>query len=441
MRSAWQQLRSNLLLPGVDRHFRMADYLDSSEPAFDAPPALGSPFDFLSSSSAAVADLDSTNPSDSPTGRMARASRLYGMKVDAEGYAASGPNPPQQLPAALQSPRSCATDGQERGSSSPPWAQPSATAPPSLPDPRSRTSEGPKQPPASAATAASDGRGDGTASAAPDSSAPAVESNLHLRIVHGGLLDPEVLECADFICHQVNCVSMTVAGLAEALASTLPYADPCEGRVASSDRSMATVETRLKPGTMRIRQDESTPVADNEVGNAVDSRPVVVEFASQYYPGKASDRKLPSPKGWYSRREKDSPPARLAWFQQCLGLLSEALESAETAGCTVAFPWGIGCGLGGGKWDEYHRCLREFADKLPHVTVLLVQRSCDAVRGFSAQFETSVANVKAASASALSISERAPDPLFRALGQSLVAAVEDSLLSPDGALTTATLSK
>ena len=82
------------------------------------------------------------NPSDVPMGRMAQASRSYGMKMDAEGYAASGPKPPQHLPAALQSPRSCATDGQERSPSSPPWAQPSATAPPSSPDSRSRTSEG-----------------------------------------------------------------------------------------------------------------------------------------------------------------------------------------------------------------------------------------------------------------------------------------------------------
>ena len=113
-----------------------------------------------SSLSSTTAPLDGANPSDDPTGRMAQASRLYGMKVDAEGYAASELESPQHLPAALQSPRSCATDGQERGSSSPSWVQPSATAPPSPPGPRSRTSEGLERPTASAATTASGGRGD-----------------------------------------------------------------------------------------------------------------------------------------------------------------------------------------------------------------------------------------------------------------------------------------
>ena len=94
-----------------------------------------------SSLSSTTAPLDGANPSDDPTGRMAQASRLYGMKVDTEGYAASELKSPQHLPAVLQSSRSCATDGQERGPSSPPWAQSIATAPSSPPDSRSHTSE------------------------------------------------------------------------------------------------------------------------------------------------------------------------------------------------------------------------------------------------------------------------------------------------------------
>jgi hypothetical protein len=61
------------------------------------------------------------------------------------------------------------------------------------------------------------------------------------------------------------------------------------------------------------------------------------------------------PKG----RDGESAASRQALFKSCL----ERLDVPLPPDARVAFPHGIGCGLAGGNWDDYHASIREFASK------------------------------------------------------------------------------
>lgn len=56
---------------------------------------------------------------------------------------------------------------------------------------------------------------------------------------------------------------------------------------------------------------------------------------------------------WFPPAYKDTYQNRKIWFQECLDILDE--NNYET----VAMPYGIGCGLAGGKWFEYKKMLEE----------------------------------------------------------------------------------
>lgn len=40
----------------------------------------------------------------------------------------------------------------------------------------------------------------------------------------------------------------------------------------------------------------------------------------------------------------------------------------------VAFPYGIGCGLAGGNWEEYRTVLEEFAEANPQYAIVIVKK-------------------------------------------------------------------
>ena len=64
---------------------------------------------------------------------------------------------------------------------------------------------------------------------------------------------------------------------------------------------------------------------------------------AQYSPGKPS--------------AAETAAMRLAYFK-------DALEEATTLipdGSTLYFPYGIGCGLAGGKWEQYYAAIQVFA--------------------------------------------------------------------------------
>jgi hypothetical protein len=80
---------------------------------------------------------------------------------------------------------------------------------------------------------------------------------------------------------------------------------------------------------------------------------VVVNIVGQDFPGGPS---------------LSEPPARrLRWFRQ--GLRALAVNKSLPS---VAFPKGIGCGIGGGDWRRYREAIKEFATACPEVQVFIV---------------------------------------------------------------------
>jgi len=140
-----------------------------------------------------------------------------------------------------------------------------------------------------------------------------------LKIIHGNLLTAK----EQFICHQCNCISASVSGLARSIINAFPYAN------IYSDRDTFN---RTEPGTISIS------------GNGKDQRYIINMFA-QYYPGKYNDDY------W-----NDSSMQRLSYFKSCLDRI-EKIYDLES----IAFPYCIGCGIGGGDWVDYEAMLLEFS--------------------------------------------------------------------------------
>jgi O-acetyl-ADP-ribose deacetylase (regulator of RNase III) len=142
-----------------------------------------------------------------------------------------------------------------------------------------------------------------------------------LKIQKGDFLQaPE-----DLLVHQCNCVSKTAEGLAADVFRTFPESN--------------VYATRTEP---------SVPGTIVKCGH-------IVNLFGQYKPGPPS--------------EKELGIQRLQWFHQ--GLLK--LQDLSKEYHTVAFPFGIGCGLAGGQWKAYCKLLREFARTSGFTRVVLYQ--------------------------------------------------------------------
>ena len=134
----------------------------------------------------------------------------------------------------------------------------------------------------------------------------------------------DILEAKEkYIVHQCNCVSKgSAAGLAYFIFEKFPWADCYNGRMENSI-----------PGTIQI------------CGDGVER--YVINLFGQYYPG-----------GSWKEFANDTAKLREEYFACCLGEILK-IENLES----IAFPYTIGCGIGGGDWEHYLAMLEEFAIK------------------------------------------------------------------------------
>lgn len=140
-----------------------------------------------------------------------------------------------------------------------------------------------------------------------------------IEIVTGDIFDSK----ENFFCHQTNCISTSnAAGLAKDIFTKYPYADCYVSRT----------ETSI-PGTIDIR------------GNGLDQR-FIVNLHGQVYPGRCR----------YPLSNLDGLAARQKYFYHGLLRLAK-IKDLES----VAFPWRVGCGLGGGDWEHYIGQINIFA--------------------------------------------------------------------------------
>lgn len=144
-----------------------------------------------------------------------------------------------------------------------------------------------------------------------------------LEIVTGSLLESE----CQYIAHQCNCYSTRSAGLATAVFKAFPWAD------VYSDRRRRGNDAALF-GSITIH------------GNPQLNQRQIINIYGQLYPGK------PSP-------VRDSVAARLAAFRNALARIAQIPDLTS-----IGFPYGIGCGLAGGDWNEYQKLLDSFAEQV-----------------------------------------------------------------------------
>lgn len=133
--------------------------------------------------------------------------------------------------------------------------------------------------------------------------------------IKGSLLDSKT----KYIAHQTNCTTMGEAsGIAKAIFDRYKYSDIYKHRTEPS-----------KPGSIVV-------CGDNE-------NRYVINLNSQIYPGS-------------NYIGIDSSENREIMFQKCLSKIAQ-INDLES----IAFPKFIGCGLGGGNWDNYYNMINSFS--------------------------------------------------------------------------------
>jgi len=156
-----------------------------------------------------------------------------------------------------------------------------------------------------------------------------------MEITNFQIINCDILEVdASYIAHQCNATSNRSFGLSSAIFKKYPRANIYSGKYKEVDREL---------GSIIVREN-------------------IINMIAQTNPGK--------PKG------DDSKENRLTAFEKCLAKIGEKISLAESTekgeeNFSVAFPYGIGCGLAGGDWSEYLQRLKDFANLYPNIDVIL----------------------------------------------------------------------
>jgi O-acetyl-ADP-ribose deacetylase (regulator of RNase III) len=146
-----------------------------------------------------------------------------------------------------------------------------------------------------------------------------------LKIVQGDLLDAK----EKYICHQCNCNTKKAKGLSKYI---------------SDKYSWANIYARRSK--VPFVPDTPGKVLQLVHPNQKDYKHTILCFMAQWLPGKPN-----AYKHCYSTTYDDTYENRKKWFKDCLAILD--FNKFDT----VAMPYLIGCGLAGGKWDDYKQLL------------------------------------------------------------------------------------
>lgn len=156
---------------------------------------------------------------------------------------------------------------------------------------------------------------------------------VNLAIIHGDLLEAVPKHGFQYICHQTNCLSTYAKGIAEHIFAQYPQAN--------------------------VYVERTDKITHRERYARISVHAPVINLYGQIAPGKAS----PDPRSMDCRRH------RTGAFKTAI------MHVGKVEGITsVAFPFGIGCGLAGGDWAEYQRVIEHFARNYPAIRVGLFQK-------------------------------------------------------------------
>lgn len=151
-----------------------------------------------------------------------------------------------------------------------------------------------------------------------------------------GVIQGDLLESGEmYIAQQCNCVTLKAHGLSQSIKDKYPWADVYGSRPRKSANTTSAPST---PGTILTTTDGTT---------------TIIHMFAQWTPGKPGQY-MPYYPGTYA----DTKENRREWFARCI----RALDGLGLD--RVAMPYGIGCGLAGGKWPEYEAILNAARTKI-----------------------------------------------------------------------------
>lgn len=135
-----------------------------------------------------------------------------------------------------------------------------------------------------------------------------------------------------YLCHQCNCTTDRVLGVAKAIFDAYPAA----GEFLKHMRT-----ARPDVGTIKVIETKEK---------------VVINMFAQNKPGAPT----------YAETAK----AREYWFRCCLDQIADIIEE----GAEIAMPYGIGCVLAGGDIERYTQMLEEWSDATEKVSKVVLYR-------------------------------------------------------------------
>ena len=143
-----------------------------------------------------------------------------------------------------------------------------------------------------------------------------------------------------YIVQQCNCITLYPLGLARDLDKAFPGSCPYYERKSLTSNT-AKEQDRDSPGT----------VQSVDFGDVV-----ILNLFGQYAPGKPS-------------RGVDSRENRLEYFKHGLEIIEDYLKDRKDD-WDVYFPYKIGCGLAGGRWEEdYLPAILDFSKRVKNVKI------------------------------------------------------------------------
>ena len=151
----------------------------------------------------------------------------------------------------------------------------------------------------------------------------------------------DILNAKDeVIVKKVNCLCIKPHGLSKTIADKYSYANVYGQRRQLGKRNLSIKEDRGTPGNIVISKDPQN------------KGPIVVSLYGQYDYGKPG-------KSFRTAIDKDNHQLREEWFKQALEKLKMWINDNDII--SIGFPYMIGCGMGGGNWDNYYQMILNFA--------------------------------------------------------------------------------
>lgn len=150
-------------------------------------------------------------------------------------------------------------------------------------------------------------------------------------IVYGSVLSAT----EKYIIHQCNCETAEAAGLAYEVFKKYPYANVYKYR-RHDELSYDT------PGTIVVKG-----------GHCQEKARGVINLFGQRH------KSVPN-------SSDDTYEMRMKWFKSALEAVA-CIPDVES----VAFPHGIGCGMAGGKWEDYYAMITEWSERHPKISVVI----------------------------------------------------------------------